>query len=136
MASSPSPPAPPEAPPLNAEQEAEIGKLPPHVQAVARRLRPTTCYREKTNPHTHYVIHSYGSSAAHDRVALKLAHGADSTLPGVLVGGIDPDSVFVCNCGDWQVPTAAQLEAMDEHFKALDRARALAPRKTPGLKLV
>lgn len=129
-------PKPPEAPALTAEQEAEIAQLPPHVQAVARRVRPTTCYREKTNPHTHYIIHSYSSHRDNQRVALKLAHGADSTLPGVLARGIDPDNVFVCNCGEWSPPSAAQLEAMDQHFKALERARALAPKPRGGLKLV
>jgi hypothetical protein len=119
------------------EYEEWVSECPPEMQATARKWHPFTCYRDVGNPHTHYVISSYGlmpAEADRKTVRVTLLHGADSTLPGVSVFGVEVEHLVACNCTEWEMPTEEQCEHMREHFAALQRARACAPKKksTPG----
>jgi hypothetical protein len=114
------------------QHERWIEECPPDVQVTARRWHPFTCYRDAGNlQHTHYMIVSYAllPADAGPYVKVSVLHGADSALPSVRAFGIDPRTLAVCGCGEWQLPTAEQVKLMDRHFDCLERARALAPKK-------
>lgn len=119
---------------MNADEKAELEEWlqdkSPAVQAAARKRPPYGCYRDSMNPRAHYVITGYGEPHDGSAVTVALAHGADSFLPGVGTAGFDPEQLTECNCGHWQQPTDEQIEAMKEHFAALERARALAPKRS------
>jgi hypothetical protein len=117
------------------EFEDWCAECPPEMQATARKWHPFTCYRDAENPNTHYVIASYGLMPPGDRkaVLVTVLHGADSTLPGVSVFGVQVEHLKPCGCTKWDMPTEEQVEHMREHFAALHRARACAPNKSsPG----
>lgn len=99
------------------------------LQALARTHSPLYCYRDTTNPRQHYALQGYNVPRDPSQAAtLVMVHGADSALPGVTVHGMNPTELVKCDCGKWRPATRAQLEAMDDHMRALHRARALAPR--------
>lgn len=75
---------------------------------------PPQCCRLKDS-RGHYLPQSYGEGAD-GRVYVTLAHGRDSTLPGVAVFGIDPEDTTPCNCGKWESPTQAQVEATNDRL--------------------
>lgn len=102
----------------------------PAVQEAARKYPPLGCYRDKRNYNGHYIVTGYGEPLDGSAVTVALQHGADSYLPGVSTAGFDPEQLVACNCGWWQQPTDEQLKAMKEHFAALERARALAPKRS------
>lgn len=108
--------------------DAWLVDMPPAVQVVALRF-PPDCYRDPTRKATHYALMSYNEQPGRGGdVTLSLIHGADSALPGVTVFGVVPQTLVRCGCGKWRCATEPQLEAMREHFAALERARALAPK--------
>lgn len=76
-----------------------ILERPPHVRAVAERLRPGDCSRN--NEGGHYMVVSY-EEEKDGTVTVTAQHGADSFLPGVTVFGIHPDALEPCNCGNWR----------------------------------
>jgi hypothetical protein len=91
-----------------------VSQRPPHVRAVAERFFPWKCYRLK-DTRGHYVVLSF-SENDEGRVTLRLAHGLDSSLPGVQVFGIDPADVAECGCGHWEWPTEAQAVATNDRI--------------------
>jgi hypothetical protein len=44
-------------------------------------------------------------------VTVKILHGADSFLPGMLVFGHPPEDLVRCGCGKWQEPTQDEADA-------------------------
>lgn len=113
-----------------AEYEAWLLVCPPAVATVARAMSPFTCYRDPQRSAVHYAISMY-EWAMSGEVTLVILHGADSALPGVSAFGVSPASLKPCGCGAWTEATEEQLGHMRQHFEALERARAAAPR-TPS----
>lgn len=102
---------------------------PAQIAAAAHKFPPFFCYRAKDNPRQHYIIHSFTEEGVGKPVRCQIIHGADSTLPGVQVFGVDPESLVLCGCERWQKPTPEQVEAMREHVAALEKARSLSPKR-------
>ena len=101
------------------EQELEdwLATRPPAVAAVARRFPPTTCYRSTEN-RGHYLIGSYEEPKC-GGVTVKLIHGADSFLPGIVVFGVDPETLISCDCGEWNWPTPEQTLEIREQIERM-----------------
>lgn len=102
-----------------------LKKLPPHVAEVVREYPATTCYRSIENE-GHYWIYSYGEPPTKDGiVTVKIVHGRDSYLPGVMVFGVQIGSLVKCGCGKWESPTEEQFMErrvhIEEHHEALGR---------------
>lgn len=95
--------------------DAWLAAMPPHVALIVRAMPPCdankvpVCYRGKDNPLQHYVIVAYTEHGDAD-VMLKVIHGADSTLPGLGVFGVEPDSLVHCGCGRYQPASDDELE--------------------------
>lgn len=109
--------------PDQAEREKwlrELESLPRVVREICEAYPPWTCYRMVDSP-GHYAIVAYDPtpSLAEPYVMLRLAHGSDSTAPGVAVFGIRPDSVTECGCGKWEEPTPAQARETAERMRAI-----------------
>lgn len=98
-----------------------LSDKPPTLQAAARTCPPWHCYRSTDNP-GHYKILAYAENGS-----VRLAHGADSYMPGMAVFGVDTKTLTVCDCGQWQPPTEEQLRHMQAHLDSLEKARAAAP---------
>jgi len=101
----------------------------PRIVEITQRYTPLVCYRGVQNTLQHYALHAYEVPKDPSKpVTFVLLHGADSMLPGVSVFGVSPEEIVVCACSKWRHATAQQLMHMDVHFKALQRARELAPK--------
>lgn len=116
-------------PELVEDLEQQIKDWPEQAKAVARRFPPTQCYREVARKHGHYWCAGYGVKRGTSEVALEVIHGADSFLPGMSTT-LSVEQAVACGCGEWVPATEEQLAHMQEHFAALARARACAPKKS------
>lgn len=91
-----------------------VSERPVAIQEVARRWPgwhdgQLVCYRSTQNVLYHYTLYAYDEGPA--GVTVRLIHGADSTLPGVMTFGQPLDQLVPCDCGRWKYPTPAQAEA-------------------------
>lgn len=77
--------------------------LPELPRAIATVWHPYDCYRSTEN-RGHYTIASYS-----DNGTVRINHGRDSHLPGVSAFGIDPNTLTVCGCKQWEAPTPEQI---------------------------
>lgn len=89
---------------------------PPQVQAAILET-PPDCYRSLDNP-GHYRLYSYEEPVNSKEITVKLIHGRDSFLPGVLVFGVDRNSLLRCGCGKWQGPTKEQVRLTKKRLDA------------------
>lgn len=90
---------------LSPEQLAWVNSRPPKVRKIALAYPATQCYRATDN-RGHYTIYCYSEPRSkYGRVTVKLIHGQDSYLPGVMVFGVNPKTLIPCDCGKWNPPT-------------------------------
>lgn len=87
---------------------------PPEIRAVAEKFPAYHCYRSNKS-RGHYIITAYTEGVP---VTVKIAHGADSFLPGVEVFGVDPEELVVCDCREWEWPSQAQADATRKRIDA------------------
>lgn len=93
----------------------EVRELCPETCEAARALGMRAigdglmCFRSVESQRFHYAIAAY--SLTNGRVTMTVAHGADSTLPGVGVIGVGASMLIPCGCGNWRRPTDAQTDA-------------------------
>lgn len=87
-------------------------------------LKPWSCYR------LHDTAGHYKLTEVEDPgedmlqpVTLKLAHGRDSTMPGVTVTGVLIPDLQECRCGNWDWPTHDQVEAARFKVRAMEAGR-------------
>jgi hypothetical protein len=119
----------------------------PQVLSKARALGMTSCmlsdaegymcYRSHERPEHHFAIVSYDMAVdAADKplhVVLTVAHGRDSTSPGIMRMGTPLDSIYPCGCGRWQMPTDEQVDAMKRKVAGMG-ARDFARRQREALR--
>lgn len=80
------------------------GSLPPPIRAVASAMPAWRCYRAKHNVACHYIIQGYEIDAETGYVRLRLLHGVDSLVPGMVIHSGIPSSLVYCDCGKWEPP--------------------------------
>jgi hypothetical protein len=110
------------------EIERWFNELPDDVKPVAAKY-PTTneagelrCYRSTDNERQHYVIIAYSAPTEEcPHGSVRVVHGSDSALPGVVAFGIKVESLVSCGCGNWAPPTALQTAAMGVYLDAQRR---------------
>ena len=96
---------------MNEEIWKWVMSRPPAVRKVACRLATGACLRSTENK-GHYILHSIDEEIDDPSVVtVTMIHGADSFAPGFRVFGVDPDTITVCGCGEWEWPSAKQAEA-------------------------
>lgn len=124
-----------------AEQRAEwskwVAERPPSVQAVAVQFPPWICIRDASTGRGHYIVLAFAEPEGDEPVTLRVAHGADSFMPGFEVFGIAPEDMRMCGCGAWSWPSeeqAAESSAEADAFIAAVDAAGL--KIEPGLKLI
>lgn len=107
--------------------EEDMEGWPEPAKQVARRFPATQCYREVARKLGHYWLIGLAVRQTGE-VDLDVLHDADSFLPGMQTS-LSPEQMVVCGCGQWQEATEEQIGHMREHFAALERARACAPKR-------
>lgn len=109
--------------------ETWLANATDRVRAISEVYPLLNCYREPARPAAHYLLTGYSEPKDTAKpMAGIVTHGADSFLPGVQVSAVELEALTLCGCGNWLPPTPEQQIAMQEHFEALERARALAPK--------
>lgn len=124
-----------------AEQRAEwdgwVQGRPPAVRVVAEKFPPWVCLRDTKTGRGHYIVLAFDEPEGDAAVTLRVAHGADSFMPGFEVFGIAPEDMTSCDCGEWSWPSEEQAEESGAEVDAFKAAVDAAGLKIePGLKLV
>lgn len=120
-----------------AEWDAWVQGRPPAVRAVAEKFPPWVCLRDIQTGRGHYIVLAFDEAEGDAPVTLRVAHGADSFMPGFEVFGTAPEDMAPCDCGKWEWPSEEQADASLERADAFKAAVDAAGLKIePGLKLV
>jgi len=89
----------------NSELRKWLLTRPAKIRRVVLKY-PPDCYLNINNA-GHYLLYSYDEELDNS-ITVKLEHGRDSFLPGVIVFGIPLESLIPCSCGKWEKPTDKQ----------------------------
>lgn len=121
-----------------AEWDAWVAERLPAVRAIAEKFPPWVCLRGTNGRENgHYLVLAYEEPKDDGPITLKIAHGADSFMPGFSVFGVPAEDLTPCGCGEWAWPSEEQAHescATVDAFKADVEAAGL--KILPGLKLV
>ena len=98
-----------------AEQKEWINSRPLSVRIAIKKWPPTICYTAKDNK-GHYILYSYEENEK-GPITVKLIHGKDSYLPGVMVFGVDPRTLVPCGCDRWEQPTELQTQMTKDRLQ-------------------
>jgi hypothetical protein len=120
-----------------AEWDAWVATRPPIIRPLAGRFQPWICLRDRETGNGHYIVTALEEPEGDGPATIRIAHGADSFMPGFQVFGVDPDTLTPCGCGEWAWPSEEQADASMARVDAFKDAAADAGLKIlPGLKLV
>lgn len=126
---------------LSSEQAAALAQMRqdcPRTLAEARALgfkvadgEGLMCYRSIESRDNHLSIAAYGI-LEDGSIAMTVAHGRDSSMPGVGRIGTTPDWLIPCGCGRWEHSTPEQRDMMKRRLVAVS-ANDIARQKRQAL---